>query len=338
MSLLVVLVLVLGTAAASADESTLDYEVENGHFYRQAAGAAANSGRGFLISDDDGVPFWSEFQRLGGVDTLGYPISRRFELDGYLCQATQRAILQWHPDRGEVELINVMEYLSRLGKDDLLKSSRLVPRPVPASADERAGWLTADGTIATVYAGAIDPLALFGLPLSPPQAMGPATAMRLQRGVIYVWNEPHAWAGPGQVTVANAGDFVREANGLPPAALEADAPPPVRTRLVSSRGGVREGSRIAGVATYYGYDFEGLPMANGQPYRTADPTTVASNSHPLGTRLRITRTSTGASIDVTVTDRGAFRMPIVVDMSMAAFQQLGALSEGVIGIVVDRID
>jgi rare lipoprotein A len=238
-----------------------------------------------------------------------------------------------------VQLINVMEYLSNLGADARLAEDRLVPLPVDGASDEiRRGWLEVNPKIQTVYTGAVDPLEVFGLPLSPPVHMGPAVAMRLQRGVIYVWHEPQPWTGPEAVSVANAGDFVKDMKGIPADALEAESPPPAREVAQSSRGGARDGRRISGVATWYGSYFQGRPMANGALYNMHDPTTAASNSHPLGTRLRVTRLATGRSIVVRVTDRGAFRMPIVVDLSYAAFSRLADPTSGVIGVVVEPAD
>jgi rare lipoprotein A len=334
---LVTAVLWLGCLHLALADGPADYAIENGRFFMEAAGDGAG-GKGFRLSDDDGVPFWSEFERLGGVDALGYPISRRFRMHGFLCQATQRAILQWRPDEQRVHLINVMEYLSALGADETLAERRLVPHPIDdASEETRRGWLAANPKIQTVYAGAVDPLELFGLPLSPAVAMGPAVAMRLQRGVIYVWHEPQPWTGPEAISVANAGDFVKEMKGIPAEALEPEPAPPAREVARSSRG-ARDDRRIGGVATWYGASFQGSPMANGARYNMYDPNTTASNSHPLGTRLRVTRVATGKSIVVRVTDRGAFRMPIVVDLSYAAFARLADPGDGVIRVTVEPDD
>jgi hypothetical protein len=327
------LLLALVATASAAD----DYAIESGHFYRQAAGGADS--KGFRITDEEGIPFWSEFERLGGVDALGYPISRRFILHGFVCQATQRAILQWDPATKRVRLINVMEYLSELGVDEALAKHRFVPRPVGKVLDaSRERWLETNAKIKTVYLGAPDPTALFGLPLSPPVEMGPAVAMRFQRGVIYAWKERHPWTGPEQVSVANAGDFVKEWEGLPTSALAPEPPPPVRQVAPPSRGGPREESRVSGVATWYGEDFQGLPMANGEPFDMWDAATAASNTHRLGTWLKVTRVATGKSIKVRVTDRGAFRAPILVDLSYAAFASLADPDDGVIRIVLEPTD
>lgn len=103
-----------------------------------------------------------------------------------------------------------------------------------------------------------------------------------------------------------------------------------------------------GVATYYGTDFHGRPMANGQVYNMYDPTVTASNSFPLGTRLQVQRADGGPwdhtltaaeagyyyghSIFVTVTDRGAFTH--LLDLSYGAFSMLGRPDEGVIAVQV----
>jgi rare lipoprotein A len=109
------------------------------------------------------------------------------------------------------------------------------------------------------------------------------------------------------------------------------------TRSEDPPGGVSERS-LGGVATWYGADFQGSPMANGEPYDMWDPGTAASNIFPLGTRLRVTRVETGQSVVVRVTDRGAFRNPILVDLSYAAFTSLAHQDEGVIRVIVEPVD
>ena len=78
-------------------------------------------------------------------------------------------------------------------------------------------------------------------------------------------------------------------------------------------------------------------MANGEPFDMWDPTTAASNTYPLGARLKVTRVATGDSIVVRVADRGAFRYPIVVDLSYAAFARLADPAEGAIRVTVQPI-
>src|SRR2546423_1168067 len=81
--------LVLTLACTPAAMAQSDSELPIGHFYTQANGGAPAE-YGFRVSNEGGIGFWSDFQRLGGVASLGYPISRRFMLDGYVSQATQK--------------------------------------------------------------------------------------------------------------------------------------------------------------------------------------------------------------------------------------------------------
>lgn len=94
---------------------------------------------------------------------------------------------------------------------------------------------------------------------------------------------------------------------------------------------------LVGVSTWYGQDFQGRTMSDGRPYDMWNPHTAASNVYPLGTWIRITRLTTGRSIVVEVTDRGAFAYPNVADLSYAAFSQLADPSNGVIGVRVEPV-
>ncbi len=89
-------------------------------------------------------------------------------------------------------------------------------------------------------------------------------------------------------------------------------------------------SKLYSIATWYGEDFHGKTMANGETYDMHDPTTCASNWWPLGTRLQVTHD--GRSIAVKVTDRGAFNHAL--DLSYAAFKYLANPSQGVIAVQI----
>ncbi len=65
-----------GLTPTIAQAAALDYDIPNGHFYTQAAGG--DGVHGFAIVDDGTAKFWTEFQRLGGVGGVGYPVSKRF--------------------------------------------------------------------------------------------------------------------------------------------------------------------------------------------------------------------------------------------------------------------
>lgn len=336
--------------AAQAGNPT-DYDTETGHFFTQTNGKpTGQSGDGFLISDDDGIPFWREYRALGGVKTLGYPISRRYSCDGLICQAIQHAILQWDPGQKTVRLVNSMDYLSVHGRDGILRESRLAPRLLDTSAEsgltaaeitqKRLALLDANPALRAAYRSVPDSIALYGLPTSEVQDVEYAMAIRTQRTVLYQWKASATWATPGQVTVGNAGDFVKEMGLLPSGSvvLESAVPAARAPQPAASRGGQRDASvGLQGVATWYGDDFHGNQMANGEIYNMYNPGTSASNSHPMGTILRVTNLNTDEAIIVRVTDRGAFTYPIIVDLSYAAFAQLASPNVGVIPIRVEVV-
>lgn len=363
-----------------ADE-LVDYDVEAGHFFSQTNGTTLGAkGGGYVISNANGIPFWDFFQKQGGVDRLGYPVSQRFVWDGYVCQVTQRAILQWEPSSGTVQLANVFDYLSQTGKDDWLASAHLAPKarrtldevdatqPLSfvALAQIRFRWLHADPAILNRYFSTPNYYVVYGLPTSPVEDLGPYTAMRFQRAVLYHWKIEVPWADSQGISVGLAGDLFKELGGIPAEALRpqsADGKQPEALPSISSPSELSltsaapaakmlaapakadapinpspiSPSAMTGVGTWYGGEFQGRRMANGRPYNMHDPRLAASNTYPLGTMLRVTRLTTGQSIIVQVSDRGAFRYPNVIDLSYAAFAQLGDPAIGVMGVRVEPL-
>jgi hypothetical protein len=79
------------------------------------------------------------------------------------------------------------------------------------------------------------------------------------------------------------------------------------------------------MASYYGRELEGNPMANGQPF-DADAYTAAHKSLPFGTKLEVSYGS--ESTRVTVTDRGPYVAGRDLDLSLAAAQQIGLTGPG----------
>ena len=213
-----------------------DYPIANGHFYTQTNGSPpGKSPYGYSITDDAGVPFWSEFQRLGGAEVLGYPVSRRFFMDGFISQATQKFVLQWRPDQRQVWFVNVFDVLHEKGKDDWLFSVRQTPRDPGSAADAGLTWdavmqrhwkiLDGDPKIKAVFEADKDPLSHFGLPISLAD-MGNAVVLRAQRAVFQRWKEDVPWAKAGDITVANGGDIAKEVGLLPIEGIVPESPPP----------------------------------------------------------------------------------------------------------------
>ncbi|HEX5415109.1 MAG TPA: hypothetical protein VFZ25_05540 [Chloroflexota bacterium] len=216
------------TAAFAAD----DWDVAGGHFFTQTGGGG---GKGYTVTDDNGVRFWSEFKRLGGVSAVGYPASRRFQWDGFTVQVFQRVIFQWHPETNSVAFVNTFDRLHDLGKDDWLLAVRQTPAPIKLDESGKSWNQIVAGRLALLnaapaikakyYAVVGDPIQANGLPTSAVTDMGNHLALRAQRVEFQLWKQDVPWAKAGTVTVALGGDIAKEAGILPsPLALQPGTP------------------------------------------------------------------------------------------------------------------
>lgn len=240
-----------------ADAAPLDWDVAGGRFFTQTG---SSTGWGYAVTDEDGVPFWSEFKRLGGVAALGYPVSQRFQWDGFTVQVFQRAVFQWRPEVRQVYLVNVFDRLHELGKDDYLQYVRQTPRPKDWAEQglpwdtivrRRLGVLDAWPALkARYYAVVGDAIHMRGLPTSDVVDQGNHYAVRTQRAVLQLWKENVPWARAGETTVALGGDILKELGVLPPEALAPVPPPGLKTPTPSSR---QSGKRIV-LGYYVPYD------------------------------------------------------------------------------------
>jgi hypothetical protein len=212
-----------------------DYPVPNGHFYTQARGTGGESLVGYRISDDGGIPFWSEYRRLGGIRALGYPASRRFIWNGWVAQVVQKGILVWHPERGRAELAHVLDDLSSNGYDDWLREFKSVPAPFDPHEEEglsfeqvrdrRLAYLDLNEAIKQRFLAERNWMDLYGLPTAFDETEQ-AWVLRTQRAVFQQWQMDVPWARKGTVTIAHGGDLAKEA-GLIPEAIQAPEIPTV---------------------------------------------------------------------------------------------------------------
>lgn len=236
LALVVSIVLAAGPAFA---EGPRDYDVAGGHYYE-----SDGAGVGFVVSDDEAAPLWSEFRRLGGVAALGSPISRRYECDGGICQVFEYAVFKWGPGANEVELLSVFDWLHLQGRDDWLRERWGVPPWVRATGKDEKGrqkkeqeaapaLLAANASLKAAYArpGPTAPT-VYGLARSY-WTTETSAVLRTQRAVLV-----HPLDKPEEVTLLGAGEVFREAELLPAAALvpvEAPAPsdltPPTRIQI-----------------------------------------------------------------------------------------------------------
>ena len=118
-------------SAQAVDEP--DFAVNNGWYYTQTG---SDTGRGYAITDNSGIAFWTGFQQLGGVPELGYPVSGRFILNGFVYQATQKALLQWDSANSSVNIANTFDLLHDANYDGWLEAFRQIPQSFDWSSDD----------------------------------------------------------------------------------------------------------------------------------------------------------------------------------------------------------
>ena len=233
----------------------------------------------YEVTNDGGILFADEYERLGGVDTLGHPASYRFTLgDGFTYQVTQRALLQWRPEANSAYLGNIFQMLEQAGLDEWLLREKGIPLPIKddgaggdwnKAKEARLSWLTNE-QIKAKYLANPNPSAisnwsvnrsieLYGLPMSRPERFGPFISQRFQRVAFQLWVEeiPGSPAA-GTVIGVLGGDLLKQAGLVPPEGLNvADQPvvvaptPAPATRLTvhdawdASPAWSPDGSRIA---------------------------------------------------------------------------------------------
>jgi rare lipoprotein A len=107
-----------------------------------------------------------------------------------------------------------------------------------------------------------------------------------------------------------------------PAAAPAKAAP--MAAATAAAGDVSEGK-----LAYYGRKFNGRKTASGERFN-AGAMTMAHNSLPFGTKVKVTNLANKRSVIVRVNDRGPSTPDRVGDLSLAAAQKIGATRKGVI--------
>lgn len=102
---------------------------------------------------------------------------------------------------------------------------------------------------------------------------------------------------------------------------EAHAQPP-RQQRQAQRGRSHEGE-----ASYYGPQFSGRKMANGERFNP-NSNSAAHRSLPLGTVAEVTNLENGRSVTVKVEDRGPYAKNRVIDLSPRNAEELGMKKAG----------
>lgn len=99
----------------------------------------------------------------------------------------------------------------------------------------------------------------------------------------------------------------------------------------SQRGTTAPALVEEGLASWYGYPYQGRPTASGAVFDMKE-LTAAHRTLPFGTSVRVTNLHNGRSVTVIINDRGPFVEGRILDLSYRAAQLLDAVSPGIIAV------
>jgi rare lipoprotein A len=110
---------------------------------------------------------------------------------------------------------------------------------------------------------------------------------------------------------------------------------PARAPAPPKRTGMTQPIVQRGMATFYGGELHGNRTASGERFDRRGMT-AAHRTLPFGTRVRVTNTKNGRSVEVRINDRGPFgKRTRIIDVSEAAARRLGMIDAGVVPVIVE---
>lgn len=165
-----------------------------------------------------GVPFLTEFRRVGGIAALGYPLTRAITYEGKPTQFFQKGVLQWQPATQSFNYLNVFDILTDKGFDTVLAVQYHIPPPLDSSPDDDLNWeqviarriaiMSPAPAIVSHVLGTPHWLDRYGLPTSIAD-YGNVVVVRAQRAAFQWWRVDTAFAKAGDVTVVNSGEIAK---------------------------------------------------------------------------------------------------------------------------------
>ena len=103
--------------------------------------------------------------------------------------------------------------------------------------------------------------------------------------------------------------------------------PPVVVRAPSAPPPARIGYTETGVASWYGAPYHGRRAASGEIYDMRK-LTAAHRTLPFETWVEVTNLSNGRRVKVRINDRGPFVKGRIIDLSMAAADEIQMIRPG----------
>lgn len=96
----------------------------------------------------------------------------------------------------------------------------------------------------------------------------------------------------------------------------------------------KPGFEQTGIASFYADSLQGNTTANGEKFNQS-ALTAAHRKLPFGTRVRVTNVANGKTVTVRINDRGPFVRGRVIDLSKAAFKQIGDTRSGLLKVKLE---
>lgn len=211
----------LGATPVGAADDCPFTAVRDGCLYTNTGSDTADPFDGFAVTNAGGIPFWNFYRTLSPQD-VGYPISRRFQLDGLWVQAFQKVILQWQPATGTFNYLNTLDLLAdrHPGVElPFLPAHKVLPLPADAAFAEcqaaQLAILDSNPQIKAEFLGAPDWLDLFGLPIAYEVfGDGDVEVLRAQRAAFAIWRVEAPGVEIGRVVRQNIPDEIKKLTGV----------------------------------------------------------------------------------------------------------------------------
>jgi rare lipoprotein A len=93
----------------------------------------------------------------------------------------------------------------------------------------------------------------------------------------------------------------------------------------------RIGTTQVGIASWYGVPYDGRKTSSGEVYDMRK-LTAAHRTLPFNTWVEVTNLSNGKQVDVRVTDRGPFVDGRIIDLSLAAANEIDMVRQGIVKV------
>ena len=141
-----------------------------------------------------------------------------------------------------------------------------------------------------------------------------------------------------RVTTAHPPAAPPQQQPLPPATSGAEVPsPPSGPPPAVERQPTVPGEYVEeGVASWYGYPFEGHRTSDGEIYNMR-AFTAAHRTLPFGAIVRVTNLRNGLQTEVRINDRGPFVADRVIDLSRSAAEAIGMIGPGTAPVRIEMI-